>query len=116
MSLETSYEVLDLLRDDGVQTFRAKEKTTGRGLELHLFLPFGRPENKLLFEKLKALPLDKRRNFLDMGIDGSTPYLVTDPLPGNRGFKGWADELISGPQSAAAGFITGMMNAAANAR
>jgi hypothetical protein len=111
MSLETSYEVLEMLRDDGVQTFRAKEKATGRGLELHLFLPFGRPENKALFDKLKALPLETRRKFLDVGIDGSTPYVVTDPLPGNRGFKGWAEELLAGSQ-APSGFNTGIFNAA----
>jgi len=111
MSLEISYEVLEMLRDDGVQTFRAKEKTTGRGLELHLFLPFGRPENKTLFEKLKALPLEQRRNFLDIGVDGSTPYVVTDPLPGSRGFKGWAEELIAGTQPQSSGFSTGILNA-----
>jgi hypothetical protein len=104
MSLETSYEVLEMLRDDGVQTFRAKERVTGRSLELHLFLPFGRPENKVLFEKLKTLPLETRRKFLDIGVDGSTPYLVTDPLPGARGFKAWAEELISGTQSPASAF------------
>ena len=89
-----------MLRDDGVQTFHAKEKATGRHLELHLFLPFGRPENKVLFEKLKSLPLETRRKFLDTGVDGSTPYLVTDPLPGGRGFKGWSEELIAGMQPA----------------
>jgi hypothetical protein len=99
MSLETSYEVLEMLRDDGVQTFRAKERATGRLLELHLFLPFGRPENKVLFEKLKSLPLEVRRKFLDIGVDGSTPFLVTDPLAGGRGFKSWADELIAGMQA-----------------
>jgi hypothetical protein len=104
MSLETSYEVLDMLRDDGVQTFRAKEKSTGRGLELHLFLPFGRPENKTLFDRLKALPLESRRKFLDVGLDGSTPYVVTDPLPAGRGFKGWAEELIAGGQEAPSAF------------
>ncbi len=100
MSLETSYEVQEMLRDDGVQTFRAKEKATGRGLELHLFPPFGRPENKLLFERVKGLPLETRRKFLDIGIDGSTPYVVTDPLPPGRTFKAWVEELISGVQKA----------------
>lgn len=96
MSLETSYEVQEMLRDDGVQTFRAKEKATGRELELHLFPPFGRPENKTLFERLKNLPLETRRRFLDIGVDGSTPFLVTDPLPAGRTFKVWAEELIAG--------------------
>jgi hypothetical protein len=112
MSLDTSYEVLEMLRDDGVQTFRAKEKATGRGLEIHLLPPFGRPENKTLFEKLKTLPLEARRRFLDIGFDGSTPYLVTDPLPGNRGFKGWAEELIAGTQAPPSVFNPGMPNAA----
>ena len=112
MSLETSYEVLEMLRDDGVQTFRAKEKSTGRGLELHLFLPFGRPENKLLFDRLKSLPLDSRRKLLDVGLDGSTPYVVTDPLPGSRGFKSWAEELIAGPaQEAPSPFNPGFASA-----
>lgn len=112
MSLETSYDVLEMLRDDGVQTFRAKEKSTGRGLELHLFLPFGRPENKTLFEKLKSLPLDARKNFLDIGFDGSTPYLVTDPLAGGIGFKNWADQLIAGSQPASSGFNPSILNSA----
>jgi hypothetical protein len=112
MSLETSYEVLEMLRDDGVQTFRAKEKATGRGLELHLFLPFGRPENKALFDKLKALSLETRKKFLDVGVDGSTPYVVTDPIPGNRGFKGWAEELLAGIPGAPSGFNTGIFGAA----
>ncbi len=106
MSLETSYEVLEMVRDDGVQTFRAKEKATGRGLELHLFPPFGRPENKVLFERLKNLPLESRRTFLDIGVDGSTPYVVTDPLPVVHTFKTWAEELISGPQQRAAPVAT----------
>jgi hypothetical protein len=111
MSLETSYEVLEMLRDDGVQTFRAREKATGRALELHLFLPFGRPENKTLFEKLKSLPLETRKKFLDTGLDGSTPYLVTDPLPGGRGCKSWAEELIAAVPSAPSTFNPGKLNA-----
>lgn len=100
MSLETSYDVQEMLRDDGVQTFRAKEKGTGRVLELHLFPPFGRPENKVLFERMKSLPLETKRKFLDIGVDGSTPFLVTDPLPAGRTFRVWADELIAGVQKA----------------
>jgi hypothetical protein len=101
-----------MLRDDGVQTFRAKEKATGRELELHLFLPFGRPENKTLFEKLKSLPLEARRSFLDIGFDGSTPYVVTDPLAGGRGFKSWAEELIGGGKPPASTFNPATLNAA----
>ena len=95
MSLESDYELLERLRDDGVQSFRANEKSTGRNLEIHLFLPFGQPDNKNLFEKLKGLPLESRRKFLDIGMDGSTPYIVTDPLPAVSGFKEWAKTLVT---------------------
>jgi hypothetical protein len=95
MSLETNYELLEMMHDDGVQSFRAREMATGRPLEVHLFIPFGRPDNKVLFEKLRSLPVDLRRSFLDLGLDGSTPYIVTDPLP-EKGFRGWAANLIAG--------------------
>ncbi len=98
MSL-SDYELLEMLRDDGVQSFRGKEISTGRSLEVHLFLPFGRPENKAFFERLKALPLESRRNFLDVGTDGSTPYIVTDPLSQVNGFKEWAEKLFTPTQA-----------------
>jgi hypothetical protein len=101
MGLEAKYEVLKMLRDEGVQSFRAKEIATGRSLELHLFPPLGKPENKVLFEKLTGLPLEAQRHFLDRGTDGSTPYLVTDPLPEGRGFKAWAEALLAGTKTMA---------------
>jgi hypothetical protein len=56
------FELLDLVREDGVQTFRARERATGRAVEVH-FAPFA--------DALSGL------DGMDRGIHDGQHYVVT---------------------------------------
>ncbi|MCU1334424.1 MAG: Basic proline-rich protein [Bryobacterales bacterium] len=76
------FELLDLLREDEVQTFRARERATGRDVEAHLVV-----SSPQLVANLDNLSEAQRRSVLDRGRHEGKLYVVTTPLAG--GFREW---------------------------
>ena len=91
MGLYKKYELLEVLHDDGVKTFRARENETGRLVEAHLFL--GQAGNSAppveLLDQVRNLPHDSRMHVVEVGEQMGTPYVVTLPLDGFRCFREW---------------------------
>jgi hypothetical protein len=81
MELENTYQVVGLIRNDGIRTYRVVEKLSGQPLELHLFAGKDLVEDRHLFEALRALPLSRRRQLIELGEEAGVPYVVTDSLP-----------------------------------
>ena len=86
LKLESSYQLLGVVRDDGIRTYRALEIASGQGLQVHLFV---RPEDQELFRSLRALPATQRRDLLEFGQEDDAPYVVTEKLPDGIAARSW---------------------------
>jgi hypothetical protein len=82
------FELLELLRDDGIRTFRARETATGKPVQVHLF-PLATAQNVASLARLDHLPERSRRNILDRGEQAGVPYVVTRPLGDRPNFREW---------------------------
>ncbi|MBZ5633990.1 MAG: hypothetical protein LAO55_12780 [Acidobacteriia bacterium] len=92
MSFPDRFELLELLHEGEVQTFRARERVTGLALEAHLFAS---PE---LLAQLDHLSEPQRSLVIDRGSHEGKLYAVTMPLP--AGFRAWlAAEPLPGGQA-----------------
>jgi hypothetical protein len=83
------FELLGLHRDDGIKTFQAREVSTGRLVQVHLFVHPDAPESVALLKKLDILPEEERQRIVDRGENQGTPYVVTDRLMDQPGFREW---------------------------
>ena len=89
MALYDRYELVELRRDDGIQTFHAREIATARPVQCHLFGQEESPENLALLSRLDHLPDVERRRVIERGEYQGRPYVVTDRLAGYPGFREW---------------------------
>ena len=85
------FELLELRRDDGIQTFHAREVSTARPVQVHLFTSGNAPENLALLARVNRLPDAERRRVIDRGVSGGRFYLVTDRLAGFAGLREWLE-------------------------
>jgi hypothetical protein len=90
MGLYEKYELLALLRDDGVKTFVARDQVTGRAVEAHL-LTGSASESRTLLDRIDRLSPEERRYILECGVHEGTPYVIADLLPKRQGLKQWLD-------------------------
>ena len=82
MSFDDRFELLELLRDGDVQTFRARERATGRAVEVHLSTSPGLPA------KLESSSVIDRGNrdgkfyvvTADKGLDSAGAWQVKAPV------------------------------------
>jgi hypothetical protein len=88
LGLYDRFELLELRRDDGIQTFHAREIATARPVQVHL-LSRKTPENDALLSRLEHLPDAERRRIVDRGETEGVVYVVTDRLAGHPGFREW---------------------------
>ena len=109
MELESIYQLLSVLRDDGIRTYDAVEIASGQALQLHLFVKPDSETDRALYKALRALPVSKRRELLDMGIEGDKPYIVTEQLPGSMTAREWLTKLagVQPPKPAGPVMIAG---------
>lgn len=85
------FELLELRRDDGIQTFHAREVSTARPVQVHLLVDGRTPENAELLSRLDYLPENERRRIVDLGESDGRPYVVTDRLAGFASFREWVE-------------------------
>lgn len=94
MALYERYELLELRRDDGIQTFHARDVETARPVQLHMFPQreaeqTDSPEYRSLLARLEHLPDAERRRVIERGDYKGRTYVVTDRLAGYPGFREW---------------------------
>jgi hypothetical protein len=89
------FELLELRRDDGIQTFHAREVATARPVQVHVFIGGLTPENVSLLELLDRLPGRERRRVIDRGQTDGRPYVVTDRLAGFASLREWVQTKAS---------------------
>jgi hypothetical protein len=83
------FELLELRREGSVQTYHAREISTARPVQVHLFIGGPGGENAELLGLLPQLPESERRRVLDRGESQGFPYIVTDRLAGYLDFREW---------------------------
>src|SRR5438093_11577380 len=98
MVISEKYEILDMIEDGRVQTFRARHRTLGHSLMVH-FVKGGNEENFELLEQLARLPEMKRQLFTDAGAQGTVPYLVSWPLPDFDNLNAWLHRCMPSPNA-----------------
>ncbi len=89
MALYDRFELVELRRDDGIQTFHAREIATARPVQFHLFAHEESRENLALLSRLDHLPDVARRRVIERGEYQGRPYVITDRLAGYPGFREW---------------------------
>jgi hypothetical protein len=83
------FELLELRRQGGIQTYHAREIATARPVQVHFFTEGNTPDTDTLLGMLHRLPEAERRRVLDRGESQGLPYVVTDRLAGYADFREW---------------------------
>ncbi|HTS78524.1 MAG TPA: hypothetical protein VMG40_20105 [Bryobacteraceae bacterium] len=83
------FELLELRRHGGIQTYHAREIATARPVQVHFFTEGNTPDTDTLLGMLHRLPEAERRRVLDRGESQGLPYIVTDRLAGYADFREW---------------------------
>jgi hypothetical protein len=89
VSFYEQFELLEMLRDDGVKSFRAREIATGRDVEAHIFVNPHAPLSVALMSRLNKLPPSERERIVHRGKNQGTPYVVTTPFSDYAGLREW---------------------------
>ncbi|MBZ5605835.1 MAG: hypothetical protein LAO79_26350 [Acidobacteriia bacterium] len=93
------FELLELRQDDrvqtGVQTYHARDVSTRRPVQVHLFPDAERRETLALLARLAYLPEIERRRIIDRGMFRGRPYVVTDRLAGFANLRDWLERKTS---------------------
>jgi hypothetical protein len=89
LGLYDRFELLELRRDDGIQTYHAREIATARPVQVHVLGHGETPENIALLARIEHLPEAEWRRVIERGEVQSVPYVVTDRLAGHPGFREW---------------------------
>ena|ERR1022692_4229376 len=98
MQLDGTYEFLELSQQEGVMVSNARDKTSGKRIQVHLFPSEKTHEANEICRKLLSLPERVRRLVLKYGREGDSMYFVTEPLPVGEPLKKWV-ERQSGTQA-----------------
>ena len=88
------YELLEVLRDSGIRTWRARQITLGHSLMVHFIHGSQRGDDLALLDRLAQLPESARKQFFDAGEHDSVPYVVSWPLPEFDSLPSWLDRTI----------------------
>jgi hypothetical protein len=89
LGLYDRFELLELRRDDGIQTYHAREIATARPVQVHLIVHGETAENLALLSRIEHLPDAEWRRVIERGEVQGMPYVVTDRLAGHPGFREW---------------------------
>src|ERR1035438_9482398 len=87
MDFYQKYELLDLLKDEGVKVFNARELATGRRITVFLFVGEQARLHAGLLEQLRASQRSGQPGLLEVGDNQGTPYAATEMLGGLADLK-----------------------------
>ncbi len=87
MEFHQKYELLDLLKDEGVKVFNAREISTGRRIAVFLFVGEQARLHAELLKQLRASLRPDRTDLLEVGDNQGIPFVVTEPLGGMAELK-----------------------------
>jgi hypothetical protein len=82
-------QLLELLRQDDVKTYRAADKATGQDYLLHWLPPDNSPQLARVMSLLDGLDEDARRLIIEVGRRYGRAYLITQNPPTFIGLEPW---------------------------
>jgi hypothetical protein len=94
MIVSGKYELLDVLHESGIRTYRARQVALGHLVMVHFIAGTETEDDFALLEQLAELPDSERRLFFDAGEHESVPYLVSWPLPGFLSLPDWLERTL----------------------
>ena len=100
MQLDESYEILEITPQDGVVVWKARDRKTGKLIQVHLFPNEKIPEASQICARLLSLPSEARSKVLRYGPDGSSTYFITELLPEGEGLGAWVLREAAPPAAA----------------
>ena len=99
MSIYERYELLELVNDGPVKTFRARQVQTGQIVAIHLLLPASNPQS--IIQKVRTLTDPARRELLEFGDHEGTWFVVSNEWKRMMSFTEWLSA-VAPPQASAA--------------
>src|ERR1019366_1509821 len=87
MDFYQKYELLDLIKDEGVKVFNARETATGRRITVFLFVGEQARLHADLLAQLHASQRPGHADLLEVGDNQGTPFVATEPLGGLADLK-----------------------------
>ncbi len=100
MSLDEHYllsEPLPPRMGNADQTIAAEEVVSGVSVIIHLLAGGNCPANQEQLNVARSLPPANVRYLREIGEHRGTPYVVTEPLPGNASFRSWLGQVAGRP-------------------
>jgi hypothetical protein len=89
MGFSDRYELLELLRDDGIKTFGAREIATGRAIWVFLLTGVPPQTARELLDQVQSLTDRNVSELIETGDNQGTPYVVAEILPGMLNLRDW---------------------------
>ena len=77
MSFYNRYELINLIRDEGLKTFSARQVATGQVVGVHLLAGLDPTTIGAILDDVRHLPPDKQGVIVETGDHEGTPYIVT---------------------------------------
>ena len=95
MIVSGKYELLDVLHESGIRTYRARQVALGHLVVMvHFIAGTETADDFALLDQLAELPDSERKLFFDAGEHESVPYLVSWPLPGFHSLPDWLERTL----------------------
>ena len=89
MSFYDRYELINLIRDEGLKTFAARQVATGQMVGVHLLAGLDATTISVILDDVRHLPPDKQGVIVETGDHEGTPYIVTSEWPAALSFRAW---------------------------
>jgi hypothetical protein len=89
MQLDTSYDFLELTQQEGVDVWKARDKATGKLVQIHLFPVARQSSVNAICAGLIGLPAEARGKILQFGPARDATCFVTDLLPEGESLQNW---------------------------
>ena len=105
MQLDSAYEIQEFSQADGIMVTSARERSTGKPVQFHVFPPERSKEAAQICERIMSLPEEARRKIIKFGKDGAATYFLTEPLGAGQSIVRWmagTSQAPPPPQAAAA--------------
>ena len=84
MDFSQKYQLIELLPGEGVQSYRARQTSTGRDVTVHLLVGGKTPENEAFLVRLRAMQPPSMAKLIEVGEHQGATFVVTVAPPYQR--------------------------------
>lgn len=99
LTISGRYDIVAAIPGAGGRSYHARHKVLGHELMVHFLTRTGALPTIGLLEKIRQLPDQERRLFIDAGEHDNAPFVVSWHLPGFDTLANWVDRVSHEPVS-----------------